>query len=93
MAGTSERLTGMGWLSFSKYPKQGSDIILHASGKDLETDETVHRFIRMTRFNAATFNSSEMRRILGLNARWDFTWLPADVINAACKVGVPAIQN
>lgn len=68
--------------SFEKYPEQNTDIYIKCDGMDMGTREYVYKFIRVNKFNAATFDPKEVKKILNNNdVDWNFSWLPADEID------------
>jgi len=71
----NERLESLQWKTFEQYPKQGSDIMLHAAGINTETNLMVHRFIKISNFNAVSFNINEIVKRLLAHVNWRFSWL------------------
>jgi len=68
--------------SFEKYPEQNTDIYIKCDGMDMGTREYVYKFIRVNKFNAATFDPKEVKKILNNDdVDWNFSWLPADEID------------
>ncbi len=68
--------------SFEKYPEQHTNVYIKCDGMDMKTREYVYRFIRVNKFNAATFDPKEVKKILNNDdVDWNFSWLPADEID------------
>lgn len=78
MAVQRHELMKMRWNDFSTYPDQGDDIYLHCVGAGTEV---VHRFLRLSKFNAVTFDFRKICGNLGRYIDWRFYWLPAKQID------------
>lgn len=74
---SKEYLQSLEWNSFSTYPTQGENIFLHC----ISEDGKVHRFIKVSNFNAVKFDFRQINKHVSPDWRWLFTWLPVNAIN------------
>lgn len=90
---TNKALETLRWNSFEQYPQQGSDIMLHAAGISTETEQMVHRFIKVGNFNAVSFNIDEIIKRLMAHVNWKFSWLPMREIERQDNVDESSATN
>ncbi len=68
-----EYLKSLKWNSFSTYPPQGEDIILHR----IDPDGTTHRFVEVKSFNATTFKPWDIIKNTNFKDPGSYGWLLA----------------
>lgn len=67
------------WLSFDRYPQQGSDIILHIRGYYIRENKYCHDFVRLFRFHAMYFDKRDYTPKIK-SVVWDYSWLPVKAL-------------
>lgn len=75
-----KKFLSLEWKSFSTYPTQGIDIILHAKGEIPGKNEFEHKFFKISKFNAVTFDVRKIISKEDQNRHWDYTWYPVNLI-------------
>lgn len=75
MMSFKQYLISLNWRGFETYPGQGSDICIHCKNKK------EHHFVEIKRFNAVTFDFTDITKDFKKNRDWSFSWLPAKEIN------------
>lgn len=73
--GFKQYLISLHWRSFSNYPEQGSSIYIHCFA------ESVHKFVKVQRFNAVCFDFQEITKKFTEKLKWQFSWLPAQQVD------------
>lgn len=68
----AEHLKSLEWNTFAKYPDQGESIYLHCSTED----GSVHKFVKISKFNAVSFRFENIVMKFQSNNKWQFSWLP-----------------
>lgn len=69
-------LMSLHWNEFVTYPKQGEDVYIYGSAKTGH----VHKFIKISDFNAISFDYRELTNKFSNEHQWQFYWLPAEQI-------------
>lgn len=70
------------WNGFDKYPKNGSDIVLHISAYHIRGNKNSHDFIPIKQFNAISFCMRDyVPPMTGVS--WQFSWLPMEELKKA----------
>ena len=75
-----ETLLKMPWKDFSTYPLQMSSIYIHCHGKNAESGNTLHKFVKIETFNACSFNPLDITNKLDTSIRWQMQWCYANKI-------------
>lgn len=63
------------WKTFTHYPKQGSNIVLHIRGYRIRENKYCHDFVNLTNFNACYFDKRDFTPNIKYVV-WDYSWLP-----------------
>lgn len=64
------------WNDFSMYPDQGGSIYLRCVSSDL----TVTKFVKISEFNAVSFDFGKITEKFPSHNKWHFSWLPSETI-------------
>lgn len=72
-----KRLIQLKWKSFEEYPQQGTNFYIHCKC----LDNPMHKFIRVKKFNAMSFDLTAIIKKFPQNTNWAFSWLPADIVD------------
>ena len=78
----NEYLETLKFKGFELYPPQGKAVYLRCDGVHKYSKRHIVKFIRVNKFNAATFNPNKVLRVLdNKHVEWDFLWFPAEEID------------
>ncbi len=75
-----ERLLTLDWMDFSRYPKNGLRVMIHAVGFDIIERVQKHFFFEIKSFDIMNFPTAKMQKELKKSySKWHYSWFPAKI--------------